>query len=409
MGKISVIGVGPGPREFLTRAAVRAIEEAEVLVGGEEVLKRFNGREKKVVTRDIREIMDYLREKKNKRIGVLTSGDPCFYSILAAILREFPREEVEIIPGISSLQLCLARIKETMNDAVLVSLHGRGLEELSKAVESRKLVILTDEANPANLVAGHLLKRYPRDTRVFVCENLARREERITGGTLAGIAKGEFAGNAVMVVKGRERSREYAAPGIPDELFLRGDAPMTKEEVRAVALAKARLREDSIVYDVGAGTGAVSVEAGLLAKKGAVYALEKNRERAELIRKNASRFGLENVRVVMGEAPEVLKELPMADRIIIGGSGGRLGEILQRCDEKLTRDGRMVINLVSLDSLGAALACLEKLGYEYEITQLIVNRGERLGSRLVLKPRTAVFIISSRRKRNETGENDFRN
>lgn len=398
MGKIFVIGVGPGPEELLTPAAVKAIEESEVLVGGKEVLKKFN-REKKAVGSDLDEVMDYIRENRSKRIGVLTSGDPGFYSLLGRILKEFPREDVEIIPGISSLQLCFARIKETMNDATLVSLHGRGLDELSTVMGSKKLVVLTDSKAPANAVAGYLLKFGAGNRPAFVGENLGRERERITEGSLEDIAKGKFSGNAVMVVvNGGARGREYVTPGIPDEHFERGEAPMTKEEVRAVTLSKLRLREDCVVYDIGAGTGSISVEAGLLARKGRVYAVEKDKGRAELIGKNISKFCLGNVRVINGEAPEALTDLPAADRIIIGGSGGRLAEVLQRCDEKLAKDGLMVMNFIALESLNDALSVMEKLGYEYEVTQLIVNKSERLGGKLAIIPKTAVFVVSARRK-----------
>jgi precorrin-6Y C5,15-methyltransferase (decarboxylating) len=279
MGRIFVIGVGPGPEELLTPAAVKAIEESEVLVGGKEVLKKFKDREKKAVGSDLEEVMDYIRENRSKRIGVLTSGDPGFYSLLGRILKEFPGEDVEIIPGISSLQLCFARIKETMNDATLVSLHGRSLEELLTVMESKKLVILTDSTSPANAVAGYLLKFGAGNRSAFVGENLGRKRERITEGSLKDIADGKFSGNAVMVViNGGARKRwEYSTPGIPDEHFERGNAPMTKEEVRAVTLSKLRLREDFMVYDIGAGTGSISIEAGLLVRRGTVYAVDRKK------------------------------------------------------------------------------------------------------------------------------------
>ncbi|MDP6460119.1 MAG: precorrin-6Y C5,15-methyltransferase (decarboxylating) subunit CbiT [Candidatus Hydrothermarchaeota archaeon] len=187
-------------------------------------------------------------------------------------------------------------------------------------------------------------------------------------------------------------------PGIPEELFERGNAPMTKGEVRAVTLSKLRLREDCVVYDIGAGTGSISIEAGLRARKGTVYAVEKDDGRVELIRKNISKFGLVNVRVVNGEAPEALMDLPVADRIIIGGSGGRLAEVLRRCDEKLVKEGLMVMNFIALESLNDALSVMEKLGYEYGVTQLIVNKSERLGGKLAIIPKTSVFVVSARKK-----------
>lgn len=399
MGKIFVIGVGPGPEELLTPAAAVAIEKSGVLVGGKRILKRYDGKEKKAVGANLDEAIGYIRANKDKGVGVLTSGDPCFYSLLGRILKEFPKDEVEIIPGISSMQLCFARIKETLNDAAFVSLHGRGLKGLSEVAYSKKLVILTDSDTPANVAAEYLLKFVSWDRKVYVGENLGLKGERITEGSLGDIAKNRFSGNAVMVViDDGAKEGGKVSPGIPDEHLEKGKAPMTKEEVRAVALSKLRLKGGSTVYDVGAGAGSISVEAGLLARRGVVYSVEKDEDRAEIIRKNISNFALGNVRVVKGEAPAVLEDLPVADRIFIGGSGGRLAEILQRCDEKLADEGRMVMNFISAESLSTALTALERLGYEKEVTQLIVNKSERHGGTHAIVPKTSVFILSAWRK-----------
>lgn len=400
MGKISVVGVGPGSRRFLTPEAEKVINSAEVLVGGREILRRFRAKEKKVVGRDIGEVIRFIREKKDRGVAVLTSGDPCFYSLLAVILREFPKEEVEIIPGISSMQLCFAKIKEPMNDATLVSLHGRGLAELEKAAQSRKLVILTDSSNPANVVADYMLKHYPRSWRVYVCENLSREDERVTQGSLQDIAREKFDGNAVMVaIYEDEKISRRVVPGVQDEVFYREGEPITKEEVRVVTLSKACLKENSVVYDIGAGTGSISVEAAFLARRGKVYAVEKDEKRGEVIKKNISKFGLTNVEVLVGEAPEVLEDLPPADSIIIGGSGGRLRDILRKCDEKIAEDGRIVLNLITIDSLTQAFEELEKMGYRYGVTQLTVSKGEKLGGKLALRPHSMVFIIDAWRAR----------
>jgi precorrin-6Y C5,15-methyltransferase (decarboxylating) len=395
MGKISVVGIGPGPRGFMTPEAEKAIQEAEVLIGGREALRRYPCDEKKVVKGDIPEVIRFMKEKKDRRVAVLTSGDPCFYSLLGAILREFPKEKVEIVPGISSLQLCFAKIKETLNDATLVSLHGRAMEELDKAIDAEKLVILTDSQTPPNAAAEYLLRRISGERRVFVCENLTREGEKVTEGSLQDIAQGRFSGNSVMVVMSEKEESPRVVPGLPDYMFHREKAPMTKEEVRAITLSKADLRIDSLIYDIGAGTGSISVEAGMLARRGRVYAVEKDPLRRKVLEKNISRFRAGNVEVVIGEAPEAIEELPLADRIIIGGSGGRLREILRKCDEKLVEDGRIVINLIALDSLAETVKELKALGYEYEATQVTVSKGEKLGGKVALRPRSAVFIITA--------------
>jgi precorrin-6Y C5,15-methyltransferase (decarboxylating) len=396
MGKIFVVGVGPGSKGLITPVAEKVIDEAEVLVGGRDVLKKYSCGEKKVVGGDVGDVIRFIRDRRDKRLVVITSGDPCFYSLLDVILREFPKEEVEVVPGISSMQLCFARIKETLNDSTFISLHGRGLEELRKAAERKKLVILTDDKTPPNIVADYIRLHHPGKRRVYVCENLTEEAERITEGGLQDIARGRFSGNAVMVIiSEEEKASPRVVPGVPDGLFHRDDAPMTKEEVRAVTLSKADLRLDSVVYDIGAGTGSISVEAGLLARRGRVYAVEKDPGRCRVVERNIMQFGLRNVKVVAGEAPEAMERLPLADRIIIGGSGDRLGGIIRKCDEKLAEEGRIVMNLIALDSLATAVKELERKGYEYETTQVTISKGARLGGKMVLRPRSTVFIITA--------------
>jgi cobalt-precorrin-6B (C15)-methyltransferase len=183
---------------------------------------------------------------------------------------------------------------------------------------------------------------------------------------------------------------DYVTPGIPDDYFERSKVPMTKEEVRTVTLSKARIKADSIIYDIGAGTGSITVETALLAADGRVYSIEKRPDALALVRENIARFGLTNVNVVEGEAPEALEGLPQADRIIIGGSGGRIEEILDACARKLTGDGIIVVNAVSLDTLKSVLDHVPE-GFHPEVVQVQVSRMDEKG---LLKALNPVFIIS---------------
>lgn len=187
----------------------------------------------------------------------------------------------------------------------------------------------------------------------------------------------------------------YLTPGIPDALFLRGDVPLTKEEVRAVVLAKARLAPGQIIYDVGAGTGSLAVEAARLVPGGRVYAVEKNPAALDLITANASRFGTGNLITVAGEAPEALAGLPPADRMIVGGSGGRLAEILAAARGVLTPAGRLVLTAVTVDTLVGALSVLDGLCADPEITCLNVARAERAGSSRLWRGQNPVYIIAT--------------
>lgn len=188
---------------------------------------------------------------------------------------------------------------------------------------------------------------------------------------------------------------KYTTPGIPDNLFERGRVPMTKEEIRAVTMSKARITRDSVVYDIGAGTGSITVEAALLAREGKVYAIERKDEAMDLIKRNAQKFGLTNVEVIAGEAPEAILGLPPADRIIIGGSGGRIEDILDASAEKLKGDGIIVVNTVLVDSFQRVLNHVPE-GFSTDITQVQVNRMDERGMMKALNPVTIITLTRSK-------------
>lgn len=379
MGKIFVVGVGPGSGEFMTPAAQSAVDDADMLLGGKGALSMFPTKKpKRAIGADMDEALDFIRANRNYNIAVLTSGDPGFYSILDLLLKNFPKNDIEVIPGISSMQLCFARIREVWHDAEFVSVHGRSIKFLSSKISgSKKLVILTDHISPPNIVADFLLKRRIRG-RAYVCDSLSKPSETVIESSLEEISRQRFSGNCVFVFLPEAQETQikwsYRTSGIPDELFEKESSPMTKEEIRVITLSKTRIEEDSIIYDIGAGTGSISIEAGLLASKGQVFSIEKLPERVSIIKRNIRNFGVSNIEVVTGEAPEALENLPVADRIIIGGSNGRIKEILKKCREKLREGGIIVINAVTKNTLEASTLALKELGLDYDVIQVRINR-----------------------------------
>lgn len=189
---------------------------------------------------------------------------------------------------------------------------------------------------------------------------------------------------------------QYSSPGIPDDRFNRGRVPMTKEEVRVITIAKARLRPDSMVYDIGAGTGSLSVEAALLTPKGRVYAVERDETGVTLIKENCRIFGVDNVQVIHGEAPDAMAGLPLANCILLGGSGGYLRDIIFRAKECLHDGGRIVINAVTLETLNAAQTSLHDAGFvDMEIVSLAVTRWPVVGRSHMASALNTVFVISA--------------
>ncbi|MBS3766154.1 precorrin-6Y C5,15-methyltransferase (decarboxylating) subunit CbiT [Candidatus Bipolaricaulota bacterium] len=190
---------------------------------------------------------------------------------------------------------------------------------------------------------------------------------------------------------------KYKTPGIPDDQFVRGDVPMSKEEVRAVMISKMRLKEDSVVYDIGSGTGSVAVEAALVAEQGSVYAVEKSKEGIELIEENVATFGLDNVEVIHGEGSSEVRGLKPADRAFIGGSGGRLEKIIEAVDKKLRPDGRIVLPAITIETLGIAKEKLVEMGYDPEVISLTVTRTRKAGEKTMFDSTRPVFVISGER------------
>lgn len=194
----------------------------------------------------------------------------------------------------------------------------------------------------------------------------------------------------------------YVTPGIPDECFYRDEGiPMTKNEIRVLSIAKLRLFPRALVYDVGAGSGSVAIECKRLIPAGQVLAIEQNSRAIDLIRKNCDKFAVK-LEVIPGTAPGALENLPLADRIFIGGSGGKMGAILETCDTKLKAGGWLVINSVSLNSGPAAYEILKGKGYYMEATQVNISVINKKGNTAMWQARNPVIIIAAQ-KRGEPG------
>lgn len=406
---IYIVGVGPGSPDYLTPAARRVVEGCDLLVGGERALALFSGlqAEKWQVTADLEGLVARLRaERGRRRIAVLVSGDPGLYSLLDFLQSRFDPRELEVIPGISSVQLAFARLGLSWHGARVISLHGREPDELWPAVqEYQRVAVLLDHRFPPPAVARYLAERGAVGLRLAVCRDLSYPRETIWKGTIEEVASLPGPWENCLVVIEREavtlkastdNGWDYVTPGIPDRAFLRGEVPMTREEVRCLTLCKARLAPGHVVYDVGAGTGSLSVEAARLVRGGRVYAVERNPEAFLLVRQNAARFGLENLYLVEGEAPGALQGLPPADRVVVGGSGGRLREILSFCREKMVPGGRVVVNAVTLETLQVAASELSGEGWRgLEICCFHLARAEEKQGIHLWKGYNPVYVLTA--------------
>lgn len=409
MDRITVVGIGPGDTAFLTPAAREAVAAAAVLVGAPRHLEALAGpgQETFPLTGDLAGAETFIRSRRaaGRRVAVLATGDPGLYGILAALRRAFPPAELMVVPGVSAVQLAFARLAMPWDDAVVVSTHGRDSRAAVTAVlRGAKTAVLTGPPPAPAVLARELVAAGAPPLTVYLLGDLSYPEERVYRYSLADLAAGPDCPHrqVVLVFPGAavpDQVWPYRTGGIPDELFVRGSVPMTKEETRAVVLAKLRLADGQVMWDIGAGTGSVSVEAALAAPRGRVYAVERAEEGLRLIAANRVKFGAVNVEPVAGTAPAALQTLPRPDRIFVGGSGGALGPILKFCAPALKPGGRLVLAAVTMETQGLGLALLGELLGPVQAVQVAVAVSREAEGVHLWQARNPVCLLTAEKER----------
>lgn len=398
MNKIYVIGAGVEGQEGFSRRSLELIGKASILFGGERQLGLFPAfpGEKVVIDNNLSGMVERL-EARQGAVVVLASGDPLFFGIGRYLLRNLDEDELEFIPNVSSVQYAFAKIKEPWDDTVFVSAHGRSLKAaVDRIVANDKAAILTDEINTPSAIAAELIERGRDGYTAYLCENLGSAEERIRNIDLPGLLEIEAAPlNVLILIKEYEGEGDEYVPtlGIPDEEFATIKKLITKEEVRVVTLAKLKLRHDMCLWDVGAGSGSVSIEADHLLPHGRVFAIERNEQCLGFIKDNLNKFNTRHVTLVPGEAPDCLEDLPDPDRVFIGGAGGNLYDILEAVDSRLPAEGRVVINAITLETLTAAVEFFDNAGYQVEVTTVNISRTRPLTEYKMFEAYNPVYVI----------------
>lgn len=413
MRKVTIIGAGPGNPDLLSRAALDAIDIADVVIGAHRALVGIDVppdvvRCELVKTADI--VAALTDAASWQRAVVVMTGDVGLFSgarRLVEALSGDAQMDVRVIPGISSASYLAARLARPWQDWRFVSAHGVVCDIVAEAERAGELFLATSGGEDPSRLSGELVQAGFGDARVTVAERLSYPDERITCATASEIAGQTFDDLNVMLIEfagGVASSRwPYASSGIPDELFIRGDVPMTKQEVRAVALAKLRLTATDTVWDVGAGTGSVSIEAALVARAGSVWSVERNAAGVRLIRENADAFGCGNVHAVPGVAPDALAKLPVPDAVFVGGSAGELPSIVEAALEKNSQV-RLCVPCVTVETLTEACALLSGSRFKgFEACQVSAARAEAVGSHHLMKAQNPVFLVSARGAGGEGG------
>lgn len=402
--RVTLAGIGMGTPETMTREVWEACRQADCIIGARRMLESVAELGKPTFASyrpsEIRAYADAHPQYRN--LVLVLSGDVGFYSGAKGLLAAFEDSgyELEVLPGISSVVCFCSRLHTSWEDVKLCSVHGRSSNLVAAIRENSRVFTLLSGSGSVRELCEMLGTYGLGHVRLTVGEQLGYPEERIVSGSPEELARQEFSSLCVALAENPDAYRGVLC-GISDEEFLRGKAPMTKSEVRSVSVAKLRLTRDAVVYDVGAGTGSVTVEMALQASEGMVYAVEKQAEAADLIEENMRRFGTPNIQVIRGLAPEALQDLPAPTHVFIGGSSGNLKEILQLILEK-NPQVRVVINAVTLETVGEMNQCLKELPFkEVEIVQLQAARAKALGSYQLMMGQNPVYIASARADKGE--------
>ena len=391
---VSVIGIGPGGDAYLTPEAREALNLCDAVIGADSVvgcLPFDRPVYREFMPDKIRRVLD--DDPSIRRAAVVMRGDIGFFSGAKKLIAALGGYDVRMIPGVSSAALLAARLNVSWDDAAFISVHGRDGNVVRVSSMNRKLFALTGGSNTPDSVMKRLCQFGMSGAKVSVGEKLSYPDEKVTTGSAGELKDRSFDPLSIMYIENDEADSRIRT-GIPDDEFIRGDTPMTKSEVRAVSVSKLGLSPDSIVYDIGAGTGSVSIECAISAWRGTVYAIEKESDAVGLIRENAVRFRTDNVKIVEGRAPDCLCGIEPPTHAFIGGSTGGLADIISALLEK-NPDVRIVLNAVTVETLSDAADCVSKFGFkECDIVCVNVSRARKAGRYHMMNAQNPVYVIT---------------
>ena len=427
MSKIYVIGIG---YKALDNRAMEIVLASEIILAPERIFEVFKGykeyeevRDKIKVINNVEETISFIKahikdippkpllnKGEHGEVVLLASGDPTFFGIGRRAVREFGKEIIEILPDLSSMQIAFSRIKESWDDAFLMSLHGGPdpekrrrlpfeLEDIPYLLQKyNKILILTDKENNPAIIAKFLnssLVTRRSQLKMHVCEKLGYLDEQITEGAPEEIAGMSFAEPNIVIIQNLNESSfspQSQAFGLREDEIIHSKGLITKNEVRAVAIHKLSLPLRGVLWDIGSGSGSVSIEAARLYPELKVFAVEKDEEQIKNIKENRIKFDAANIEIIKGRAPDVLINLPVPDRVFIGGSGGNLYKIITIIKGKM-QAGIVVVNASTVETLNIAVAELQGNGFLVDVSQVSVSRMKKIGEGNCFSALNPVFVI----------------
>ncbi len=407
--RIHILGVGSDGLAGMTARAREILTVADVLFGSAHALSLVAElkAERHRIGNDLQETVAALNAVSGrKRIAIVAGGDPLFYGVARYLCDRLGKDRFEVLPHVSSMQLAFARVKETWEEAYLTNLHTHPLEEVIDRIRTAETVGLFpgEKEGPAE-IARQLLVRGLDYFRAYVCENLGGPDERVTQGELSEIQEMEFSPLNVMILKRKPGRPDLpAAPGRyrrfgnSDDVFAQSrpkSGLITQTEVRSLALAQLNIQAGCVVWDIGAGSGSVAIEAARLSEPGTVYAIEQDAADYHLILANAETFGVRNLKAIHGTAPAVFVGLPAPDAIFVGGTGKEIGRLLAAAWTALRAGGQLVVNVATLESLSATHATLKELAGSVSALMVNVARGTEQMETLRFEAVNPTFLLAA--------------
>ena len=375
---VTLIGMGSGQPESLTLQSLAALRQADLILGARRLLAALPAgcTANRAAAYRADEVAELLHTSGAENAVLVYSGDTGFYSGASAMMEKLENLGVRarVLPGLSSIQLLAAALGRPWQGWNLVSAHGRTCDPVAECMQGKPTFFLTGGSEDPATLCAQLAAEGFGDVQGVVGQCLGTPEEKLFRGSVKELAAGR-------------------APGLPDEAFERGDVPMTKQEVRAAVLAKLAVRPEDILWDVGAGTGSVSVELALVAPRGRVYAVECRPEGCALIKANREKFRTRNLVLVEGLAPAALSDLPAPDAVFIGGSKGSLAAIVDAALDK-NPDARICVSAIALETLSAAVAALTAKGRTMQVSQIAVSRAKAVGGLHLMMAQNPIYLIT---------------
>lgn len=393
---VTLIGMGSGQPENLTLQGLAALRQADLILGARRLLAVLPAgcTENRAAAYRPDEVAELLQTSGAENAVLVYSGDTGFYSGASSMMEKLEALGVRarVLPGLSSIQLLAAALGRPWQGWNLVSAHGRTCDPVAECMQGRPTFFLTGGSEDPATLCAQLAAEGFGDVQGVVGQCLGTPEEKLFRGSVKELAAGRFNSLSVLLVEAAE-VLPRRAPGLPDEAFERGDVPMTKQEVRAAVLAKLAVHPEDILWDVGAGTGSVSVELALAAPRGRVYAVECRPEGCALIKANREKFRTRNLVLVEGLAPAALLDLPAPDAVFIGGSKGSLAAIVDAALDK-NPDARICVSAIALESLSAAVAALTAKGRTVQVSQIAVSRAKAVGGLHLMMAQNPIYLIT---------------